>query len=210
MEPAVGLLSGAIDALAAVDVDALTDAELHAAVVSLQRLGDRLAVVGAPLLQRWKHREVWADDGSKSAAARLSRETGTAHKTASRALRRASSLSSMPGTTAAGRAGELSLDQIDLLTRANTIARRELFGRDEALLLSQIRGLWFPDAVKLVRYWEHRANAALGRDHEAADQHAADAHAHYSQTLDDMTKLDAELDPVGGAIFATSSTGSPS
>lgn len=203
MEPAVGVLSGAIDALAAVDVDSLTDAELHAAVVSVQRLGDRLAVVAAPLLERWKHREVWATDGSKSAAARLSRETATSHAAASRALRHAASLTTMPATAAAGRAGELSLDQIDLLTRANTAARRELFARDEELLLSQIDGLWFPEAVKLVRYWQHRANAALGRDHEAADQHAAGTHAHCSQTLDDMTKLDAELDPVGGAIFAT-------
>jgi hypothetical protein len=206
MEPAVGLLSEAVDALAAVDVDGLTEAELHAMVVSIRRLGDRLAVVAAPLVERWQRRQVWASDGSKSAAARLSRETGSAKKTAARVLHRAAALSSMPATAAAGSAGEVSLDQVDLLVRANTTARRELFARDEQLLLGQIRDLWFPDAVRIVRYWEHRADAALGRHDRAADQHAADAHAHCSQTLDDMTVIDAELDPVGGAIFATELT----
>lgn len=42
---------------------------------------------------------MWASDGSKSAAARLSRATGTAKKTASRLLHRASTLGSMPTTT---------------------------------------------------------------------------------------------------------------
>ncbi len=206
MEPAVGLLSGAVDALAAVDVDGLTDAELHALVVSVQRLGDRLAVVGAPLVERWQRRQVWASDGSKSAAARLSRETGAAKKTAARVLQRSGVLSSMPATAAAGSAGDVSLDQVDLLARANSAARRELFARDEQLLLGQVRDLWFPDAVRIVRYWEHRADAALGRQDRAADQHAADAHAHCSQTLDGMTVIDAQLDPVGGAIFATELT----
>lgn len=199
----MGLISSAIDALAGVDLDSLTDAELHATVISVQRLGDRLAVVAAPLVERWQHRQVWASDGSKSAAARLSRECTIAKKTASRLLHRATALTAMPLTAAAGAAGELSLDQVDLLARANTPQRRELFQRDEALLLGEMRGLWFREGYRVVRYWEHRADAALGRDHESADQHAADAHAHCSATLDDMTKLDAELDPVGGAIFAT-------
>jgi hypothetical protein len=95
------------------------------------------------------------------------------------------------------------LDQIDLLVRANSTDRRELFARDEQLLVGQVHDLWFHEATRIVRYWEHRADAALGRDHAAADQHAADAHAHCSQTLDGMVAVDAELDPVGGAIFAT-------
>ena len=203
MEAQLEQLTNAIDALTALDTDALTDTELHTAVVSLQRLGDRLTVITAPLLQRWHHRQVWATDGSKSAAARLSRETGTAKKTAARALHRAGALASMPATTSAAAAGELSLDQVDLLARANTSERRDLFARDEQLLVGQVHDLWFHEAVRIIRYWENHADAHLGRDHAAADQHTADAHAHCSQTLDGMVKIDAELDPVGGAIFAT-------
>ena len=68
MGGAVGLLSGAIDALTAVDPDTLTDPELHAMVVSLHRLGDRL---------------------TKSARARLARETASSETSTGRALRRA-------------------------------------------------------------------------------------------------------------------------
>jgi Domain of unknown function (DUF222) len=201
-ESAIGLISSAIDALCDVDVDALSDAELHAIVVSLQRLGDRLTIVGAPLLERWRQRQVWASDGSKSAAARLSRECAIATASASRALHCASSLASMPATAAAGAAGELSLDQVNLLARANSDARRDLFARDEAMLLGQVCTVWFNDAARIVRYWEHRSDAELGRDHDAADQHAAEAYAHCSTTLDGMVAVDAELDPVGGAIYA--------
>ena len=161
MEAQLEQLTSAIDALTALDIDALTDTELHTAVVSLQRLGDRLTVITAPLLQRWHHRQVWATDGSKSAAARLSRETGTAKKTAARSLHRAAVLASMPATASAGAAGELSLDQVDLLARANTTERRDLFTRDEQLLVGQVHDLWFHEAVRIIRYWENRADAHL-------------------------------------------------
>ena len=60
MEAQLEQLTNAIDALTALDIDALTDTELHTAVIGLQRLGDRLTVIAAPLLERWHHRQVWA------------------------------------------------------------------------------------------------------------------------------------------------------
>src|SRR3954470_10881391 len=68
-------LRDAVDALNAVDVDGLSDTELHELVTGLQREGERLEAAQARLLARWDARCVWADDGSKSPGARLARET---------------------------------------------------------------------------------------------------------------------------------------
>jgi hypothetical protein len=53
-------LDEAIDALLTLDPDTLTDAELDAAMVELQRHRARLGVVAARLLARWDTRQIWA------------------------------------------------------------------------------------------------------------------------------------------------------
>ncbi|MCU1463094.1 MAG: hypothetical protein JWO37_3169, partial [Acidimicrobiales bacterium] len=63
---------------AAVDPDALSDAELHETVIGLQREESRFAAARARLLAAWDARKIWADDGSKAAAARLARECSLA------------------------------------------------------------------------------------------------------------------------------------
>ena len=69
-------LREALDALAAVDLEALSDGELHAVVVELGELSTRLEAQWCRAIARWDARMVWADNGSRSAGARLSRETG--------------------------------------------------------------------------------------------------------------------------------------
>ena len=49
-------LEEAIDSLSTVDVDALTDGELHDAVVELQRQRARLGAFAATLIRRWDQR----------------------------------------------------------------------------------------------------------------------------------------------------------
>lgn len=202
MEGVLDRLGDAVAALTEVDVDVLTDPELHALVVGVERLSAQLTVAAAPLLDRWAQRQVWADNGSKSAAARLSRELGCSKQRAAAQLRRATSLASMPLTAAAGVAGELALDKIDLLTRANSTPRRDLFTRDEHVLVNGIRGLPFHDALRAVRHWEHRSDAALDRDHEEAEAQRDANRLHCSSTLDGMTAVDGMLDPINGAIVS--------
>ena len=68
-------LRTAIDELAASDPEALDNAELHRLVVDLHRQSARLAAVCTRAVGAWDARKVWADNGSKSPAARLARET---------------------------------------------------------------------------------------------------------------------------------------
>ena len=119
MADGLELLHDAIDDLAEVDAAALDDDELHRIVVSVQQERARLGAVAAALLGRWDARKVWAGDGSRSPAARLSRETACSHASAAVEVRRARQIRSLPATAAAIERAELSLDHVDLLGRAD-------------------------------------------------------------------------------------------
>jgi hypothetical protein len=94
-------LDAAIDALHALDLDALSDTQLHHLAVGLEQRCSRLAAVRAGVAARWDGRGVWSDDGSKSAAARLARDTGLSRAHAHAVLRRARRLATMPLVAAA-------------------------------------------------------------------------------------------------------------
>ncbi|MCU1461403.1 MAG: hypothetical protein JWO37_1478, partial [Acidimicrobiales bacterium] len=156
------LLDQAIDAVAAVDPDALSDAELHAMVVGLQRQESRFAAARARLLAVWDARRIWADDGSKAAAARLARECDLSLQTTGAELKRARKLRGMPQTAEAWRDGKLSIDQADLLAFANQPAVATLFTGGESMLIGQICGLRFFHAQRMVRYWLAAAHDEVG------------------------------------------------
>jgi hypothetical protein len=156
-------LAGAIDAIAAVDPVQLADQDLHDQVMALQHEMSRLAVLRARLLAAWDARRLWADDGSKSAAARLAREGDASPMTARVELRRARKLRTMPATAAALAEGKLSVDKADLLAQVNQPEIAHLFARDEQLLLEEIKPLRFADAVSAVQYWLRLAEDEVGR-----------------------------------------------
>jgi Domain of unknown function (DUF222) len=200
MSGPVNSLEQAIAELQCVELGSLTGDELESMVVAVQGLRDRLTVVAAGLLDRWSHSGVWALDGSKSAAARLARETRSSARTAHAELRRARSLASMPATATAGRAGGVSLDQVDLLAAANTAARRDVFVEHEQTLIDTIADLRYREAGRTVRYWCQRADAMLDIDDDTAERQQTATTLHTSTTFDDMVVIDGTLDPVAGAI----------
>jgi hypothetical protein len=191
-------LDKAIDALSTLDPDALSDAELDEAVVALQRQRNRLGAVAARVLGRWDRRRVWASDQSRSAATRLARDTRCSITTARVELRRARQLQSMPATAAAVTNGDLSLDHIDLLGRANQPWRDLVFADHEPTLVAECAKLRFPQAKRVVDYWCQRADAE-GAESEAQRQRDR-AHLHASPTLDGEVVVNGVLDPVGGTI----------
>lgn len=194
-------LHGAIKALHQLDSDTVTDAELHELVVAVQRERARLGAVAAKLLGRWDRRGVWAADGSRSAAARLARETSCATSSAKVELRRARQLASMPATAAAVTDGRLSLDHVDLLGRANRPWRNAVFADHEQALVDECAKLRFAEAARVVAYWCQRADAEAAEEEGRLRHDAAGLHA--STTLDGDVELTGRLDPVGGAILMT-------
>src|SRR3954469_24067723 len=128
-------LDAAIAALDAGGLDSHDDASRDDLVVGLRERSSRLAAAEARLLARWDARMVWADDGSKAAGARLARDTESCKRTAYGLLRRARRLTSMPVVADAFASGDLQADVVDLLVRVNVPRRRELFARDEQMLV---------------------------------------------------------------------------
>ena len=133
-------VAAGLTALAGVDLDALSDAELDHALVELQRLSHRLAAQTCRLANRWERRGVWQGDGSKSAAARLARDAHVAQHTARTVLWRGRGLDGCPLVAAAFTAGEISVDQLDMLLAAQS-GREAVFARDEEVLVGQAREL---------------------------------------------------------------------
>lgn len=148
------------------------------------------------VIAAWDHRDVWRDDGSRSAGARHSRETSTSVATGKAEVRRARQLGDIPHTATALAEGALSPDHVDLLGRANSQSRSSFFTDHEDVLVEQCKVLRYGDAYRMVEYWRHHADAAAGED-EAARQHDTRT-ASTATTLDGMVDVRAWLDPVGG------------
>jgi hypothetical protein len=174
------------------------DAALHHEVINVQRQVDILHARQAELVARWDSRKVWADDGSKSCAHRYARETGLSIADAKHIVKRARMLSRMPVTADAFVSGGLSVSRVDLLIRTNQPAVREVFERDEALLLDLAQSLSFNDAARAMRYWQARANEGAEED-RGKRQHDG-RRAHCARTLDSTVDLQASFDPIGGEI----------
>ncbi len=181
------------------DPDTVSDGELHDLVVEAQRQSHRFAAARAKLISAWDARGVWCDDGSRTAAHRLAREASMAVATAKTQVRRARALRSMPHTASAVADGNLSPDHVDLLARANSGSREQLFADHEATLVEQCQLLRYAQAHRMVEYWRQRA------DTEACEVEAERIHstrsASVAVTVDGTVDLQATLDPVGGAAF---------
>src|ERR1700704_2010625 len=101
-------VDAAFDALERVDVAGLSDGDLHGFVMELHRLTSRLASVRSRPLAEWEGRNLWADDGSKAAWARLAREAELHPVTAKVEVQRAKKLRTMPVTAVAFAEGKLT------------------------------------------------------------------------------------------------------
>ncbi len=192
-------LDRAIDGLLALDPDTLTDTELHEVVIGLQSQSHRLAAARAKLTAPWDSRQIWADDGSRSPAHRLSRQATMSATSAKTEVRRARALRTMPATAAALASGDLSPDHVDLLARANDGPRAARFADHEPVLVEQCKSLRFADAAKVVEYWRNRADAESCEDE--AQRRDDGRSASVAKTIDGMVDVRAWLDPVGGAAF---------
>jgi hypothetical protein len=198
----LGRFESALALLEELDPSTLEAAAEHELVAKLTRWRDRFEVAKAALVNDWEQRGAWGSDGSKSAAARLAQEAKLSAPTARRDVSRARHLRRMPATSAAVRAGQLSLDHVDLLMSADRPWRSAVFSTDEAMLVKQCaRQKVFSDARRVVAYWMQRADAVAGeRD---AEYRRESAHVHASPLPDGTVVLNGRLDPVGGGIFTT-------
>ena len=188
----------AIDSLLAVDPSTLTDNELHEHVTTIQRQRHRMAAAAAQAISAWDQRMVWADNGAGSAAVRLANDTSASPSSTGIEVKRARRLRTMPHVADALAAGDLSVDHVDLLAKANQPWRNASFADHEATLVQQCKILRFRNARKMIDYWCARADADAAEDQ--AERQRNSAHLDISSTLDGTVAINGVLDPIGGAI----------
>lgn len=174
--------------------------KVHRALMSVLRCRGQLDAAIFALVDVWDGNNVWAEDGSLSAGARLAREVKQRKATGDRTMVRARALRTMPLTRSGLADGVLSVDHVDLLAGANSVARRELFGECESQLVEYCTELSFFHAAKAIRYWMLRADAVLGLD-DGVDPGYVGREASWGRGIDDQVHVRAILDAVGGAIF---------
>jgi len=194
-------LTTAIDALHGVDLDGLDDTEIHELVVALGRQTARLEAAYCRVINRWDRRQIWADNGSKSPAARLARETRMRKSDANRLIHRARALASMPATDEAYAAGEITGAHVDLVARCDRSWRNAEFAESEAVLVNSCKTPWFDNALRAIDYWKQLA------DHDAADDDAEmdreGRHASMAIGWRGAGMLNAVFDPIGAEVFKT-------
>ena len=194
----VAAFEEAINSLDAVDLDALDDDTLHSLTVATQRLRDRFEVAAGRVLARWDTRGVWRNDQSLSAPARLSREVNSSLRSCRARLRQARRLGDVPGVVEAVGRGELSVEHVELLGRAQRVAPQD-YASAEAMLVHQCSLLPFKQAEQVVAYWRlHVDPDGADADAVADEERAA---AHVSETIDGTVVLDATLTGVGAETF---------
>ena len=157
-----------------------------------------MAAVRARMLAAWDARRLWADDGSKSAAARLARECELSSESAGRELKRARKLRAMPATAEALAAGKISVDRADLLAHANQPAFGGLFARDETMLLDTIAGLRHGDALRAVQYWIQLAEDQVEDKKKPTSARQRDEHLTAVRTIWGGLYLQGGLGPIAG------------
>ncbi len=193
-------LAGEIDALSAVDPDALDDGELGEAVVELQRQRARLAAVSHRLTAALDARRVWADDGSRSAGAWLAHRCRLPLGQARAEVRLGRRLRSMPATTESFAAGHISERHATLLGSLNAGRTATHFADHEAMLVAQARTLSWSDFCRAVEYWRQLGDPDGPEDDAAGDE--ARRRVHLSQGLRGIGILDGHLTVLGRATLA--------
>ena len=179
----------------------LSDDQLHGLVMQLQRFSSRLASLRAGPTAAWVAREVWKDDGSKAAWARLRREADMHPAAAKVEVRRAKKLRRMPVMAVAFAAGKLTVDQVDLLCTALQPPIAAVFERDETLLVDGLAGLRWREAQRFVDYWIERAFTEV--DAERSRPEPAGRRWRAFATFDGHFDVKGWLDPIAGTEYET-------
>jgi hypothetical protein len=194
-----------LEALAA--PEGLDDVSLAEAVTGLVRVRSLVDAVTAGFVARWDARRLWADDGSRSAGARLGRDAGCRRQSGTRLVHVARTLRSMPLVAEAWREGRISTDHVERLVRACTPERAEEFVEAEANLVTVAELGHWPVFDKAVAMFETGADDKRTDPTNPDDvaKRAKRERAHRNARpvrIGDRFELIGSLDKTGGQIFS--------
>jgi hypothetical protein len=190
-------LTEAIDGLMACDPSALGDA---ASMEVIHRELARLESLATTATAAFDASSEWVSDGARNASVWLATRCRMSRPQARRLVRRGRALRHLPACAAAWSEGAVTGSHVDVLVALRRDALVALLERDEALLVDQARVLSYESFVRLVAYWEQRADPDGTEDQ--AEERRTRRDVYLVETFAELWLGKMTLDPVSGAIVS--------
>jgi hypothetical protein len=191
-------LRSATDELAGQDLRALGDDDLASDLDEIERAVRVLEAERSRRLAEFERRGAHEGDGFLSLSAWLVARHRLAPSTATRRVRVARAMQSMPQAAEACAAGELSDAAVAILASARE-SYPEAFARCEEALLQAARTLPIPGLRSVVAYWQQAQD--LGQAEREEDERFERRRLHASPMLGGMVRVDGDLDPETGQML---------
>jgi hypothetical protein len=163
-------LDGAVDAVAACDVEGLDGARAADVLVELRRVRAKLAAIEARLVARVDGERPWAEAGYLTAASWLAASDHTSLDEARGDVRLARRLRSMPATARALAAGDITLGHARRLATLCAPDTAAAFAAAEEFLVGQARSMRWADFTKAAGYWLRHARQDDDPDPDKTDR----------------------------------------
>ncbi|MGY6502727.1 MAG: DUF222 domain-containing protein [Acidimicrobiales bacterium] len=192
-------VDAALDALLDLEPGELADSDAAELLVGLMQRHSRLEALIARVAAQVDASRSWADDGSRSCAAWLSRVSRRHRGDAAGVIGRGRALRHMPEVAEHHAAGRLSARHVRALAAAQKLAP-DAYAGDEAWLVARAVELSFADFSTVVAYWCQCAAPDEAEDRALARYRRRSLRL--SPGLDGSGHLDVEFEPVGYATVA--------
>jgi len=188
-------LRSAMDELRLQDLRFLGDDDLASDLDEIERVVRVLEAERARRLAEFERRRAHENDGFLSVSAWLVARHRVAPSTATRRIRMARSLESMPQAAEAFSGGEVSDSAVGLLASARE-SFPDAFTRCEEALLQAARTLPVAELRSVIEYW--RQSQDLTEAERDEDERFEQRNLNVSPTLHGMVRVDGDLDPETG------------
>ena len=165
MDP-VAVIGEALDRLADEDRAGWSVAAKTQRTVELTKLGARLEAVTVGAVGDWEAAGGWYVGGSRSPAAALAWLGGRAKGMAQKFVQTGRLVQHHPGTAKSVANGDLGIDAAHQLGRAVTEKRRDVYDRDEPVLLAAAKDLNAYEFRTLIERWVELADDEVDPDKE--------------------------------------------
>ncbi len=191
-----------VEVLEGVDVTALDDDELAAAVLRQERLVAAVAALGAVLHDEFGRRGRWALDGARSAATWVAARTGTRPAAVAASARTGAALRALPDVATLARSGRLGVEaqrEIGRVVRSFPVAA----ARDAALFVEWGTQLDAEGFATVLRHWRAAAeDEARAVDASLGGPAEEPSRLHLSRGFDGRWQLDGSLTDTDGRELA--------
>lgn len=168
-------------------------------LLEIDRERNRLDALECEALAAFDASNEFRDDGAMSTATWVAHRSRARRNSIARRTHIARRLRTMPHTATAFAAGDISLDHVEVLVKANLPSLAEKFAECEERLVDHARTLSYDDFCRVVRYWRDVADPDDAERRAQTMHEARDAHS--SATFDGMGRLDAWFDPISHQAF---------